>query len=123
VKGNPKARQEWAVAQVKKAISASANMGITAHATFSGGLAWPYLYPWPQRPAGLIETAFDELAKRWQPILDHAEDCGVDICYEIHPGEDLHDGVTFEMFLERTGHHSRACMLYDTTHYVLQWLD
>ena len=123
VKGNPKARQEWAVTQVKKAISASTNMGITAHATFSGGLAWPYLYPWPQRPEGLIETAFDELAKRWQPILDHAEDCGVDICYEIHPGEDLHDGVTFEMFLERTGHHSRACMLYDPSHYVLQCLD
>ena len=97
--------------------------GITAHATFSGALAWPYVYPWPQRPAGLIETAFDELAKRWTPILDHAEDCGVDVCYEIHPGEDLHDGITYEMFLERTGNHARACMLYDPSHYVLQCLD
>ena len=123
VRGNPKARQEWAVDQVKKALSASKNMGITAHATFSGALAWPYVYPWPQRPAGLIETAFDELATRWTPILDHAEECGVDVCYEIHPGEDLHDGVTYEMFLERTGNHARACMLYDPSHYVLQCLD
>ncbi|MEM6322462.1 MAG: sugar phosphate isomerase/epimerase [Pseudomonadota bacterium] len=123
VRGNPKARQEWAVDQVKKALSASHNMGIGAHATFSGALAWPYIYPWPQRPAGLIETAFDELAKRWVPILDHAESCGVDVCYEIHPGEDLHDGVTYEMFLERTGNHARACMLYDPSHYVLQCLD
>lgn len=123
VRGNPKARQEWAVDQVKKALSASRNMGISAHATFSGALAWPYVYPWPQRPAGLIETAFDELARRWRPILDHAEDCGVDVCYEIHPGEDLHDGVTYEMFLERTGNHARACMLYDPSHYVLQCLD
>ncbi|MEO1154295.1 MAG: sugar phosphate isomerase/epimerase, partial [Pseudomonadota bacterium] len=92
-------------------------------ATFSGALAWPYIYPWPQRPAGLIETAFDELAARWKPILDHAEDCGVDVCYEIHPGEDLHDGITYEMFLERTGNHARACMLYDPSHYVLQCLD
>ena len=99
VRGNPKARQEWAVNQVKMAISASKNMGINAHATFSGALAWPFLYPWPQRPAGLIETAFAELAKRWTPILNHADENGVDICYEIHPGEDLHDGVTFEMFL------------------------
>ena len=98
-------------------------MGISAHATFSGALAWPYVYPWPQRPAGLIETAFDELASRWRPILDHAEDCGVDVCYEIHPGEDLHDGVTYEMFLERIGNHARACMLYDPSHYVLQCLD
>jgi sugar phosphate isomerase/epimerase len=81
------------------------------------------LYPWPQRPAGLVETAFDELARRWQPILDHAEECGVDACYEIHPGEDPHDGVSFEMFYDRTKHHSRACMLYDPSHYVLQCLD
>ncbi len=123
VRGNAKARQEWAVDQVKKALSASKNLGISAHATFSGALAWPYVYPWPQRPAGLIETAFDELASRWVPILDHAEDCGVDVCYEIHPGEDLHDGVTYEMFLERAGNHARACMLYDPSHYVLQCLD
>ena len=123
VRGNPKARQEWAVDQVKKSISASQNMGIGAHATFSGALAWPYIYPWPQRPAGLVEAAFDELASRWRPILDHAEDCGVDVCYEIHPGEDLHDGISYEMFLERTDNHPRACMLYDPSHYVLQALD
>lgn len=123
VRGNPKARQAWAVDQVKMALSASKHMGIGAHATFSGALAWPYVYPWPQRPAGLVETAFDELAARWLPILNHAEDCGVDVCYEIHPGEDLHDGITFEMFLERTGNHTRANMLYDPSHYVLQCLD
>ena len=123
VHGDPKARQAWAVDQVKLALSASKNMGMTDHVSFSGALAWPYLYPWPQRPAGLIETAFDELAARWKPILDYADEMGVDICYEIHPGEDLHDGVTFEMFLERVAGHPRANMLYDPSHYVLQCLD
>ena len=123
VHGNPAARQKWAVDQVMKAISASANMGIKNHVSFSGALAWPYVYPWPQRPAGLVETAFDELAKRWRPILDHAEDNDVNVCYEIHPGEDLHDGVTFEMFLERVDNHTRCNMLYDPSHYVLQCLD
>ncbi|CAN0580434.1 unnamed protein product [Ectocarpus sp. 12 AP-2014] len=123
VHGNPDARQAWAVDQVMKAITASKNMGLTAHATFSGALAWPYIYPWPQRPAGLVEAAFDELAKRWRPILDHAEENGVDVCYEIHPGEDLHDGISFEMFLERVGNHARANMLYDPSHYVLQHMD
>lgn len=123
VRGNPKARQAWAVDQVKLALAASHNMGLTEHATFSGALAWPYVYPWPQRPAGLIETAFDELAGRWRPILDYADQMGVDVCYEIHPGEDLHDGVTFEMFLERLNNHPRCNMLYDPSHYVLQCLD
>ncbi|MFN3663389.1 sugar phosphate isomerase/epimerase family protein [Yoonia sp.] len=123
VRGNPKARQAWAVDQVKLALTASQNMGINTLASFSGALAWPFVYPWPQRPAGLVEAAFDELATRWLPILNHAEDSGVDICYEIHPGEDLHDGISFEMFLERVNNHGRANMLYDPSHYVLQCLD
>lgn len=123
VRGDPAKRRAWAVEQVTKALTASKHLGIGAMASFSGALAWPYLYPWPQRPAGLVEAAFDELAKRWRPLLDHAEECGVDVCYEIHPGEDLHDGVTFEMFLERVGGHARCNMLYDPSHYVLQCLD
>lgn len=123
VHGDPKARQEWAVDQVRKAITASKNLGIGAMASFSGSLAWQYVYPWPQRPPGLIDTAFGELARRWRPILDHAEENGVDVCYEIHPGEDLFDGTTYEMFLERVDNHPRACMLYDPSHYVLQCLD
>lgn len=123
VRGDPEARREWAVDQVGLALRASAQMGLSAMATFSGALAWPYLYPWPQRPAGLIETAFDELARRWRPLLDIADSHGVDICYEIHPGEDLFDGATFEMFLDRVGGHARAKMLYDPSHYVLQCLD
>ncbi len=123
VRGNPKARAAWAAEQVKLCLSASRNLGLSAMATFSGALCWPFLYPWPQRPAGLVETAFEELARRWRPILDHAEDCGIDVAYEIHPGEDLHDGVTFEMFLERVNNHPRANMLYDPSHYVLQCLD
>jgi len=123
VRGNPKARQAWAVEQMMLAARASQNLGLTAHATFSGALAWPFVYPWPQRPAGLVETAFDELARRWRPILDAFDAAGVDVCYEIHPGEDLFDGTTFEMFLERVGNHPRANILYDPSHFVLQALD
>lgn len=123
VKNNPKARTEWAVQQVKWAGSASKNLGINAHATFSGALLWHTMYPWPQRQPGLVEMGFRELGKRWKPILDHFEDCGVDACYEIHPGEDLHDGITYEMFLEEVNNHPRACLLYDPSHFVLQQLD
>ena len=123
VRGNPAARQQWAVDQLLKAARASRNLGLSAHATFSGAFVWPYIYPWPQRPPGLVETAFDELAARWRPILDAFDEAGVDLCYEIHPGEDLHDGVSYEMFYERTGQHPRCCLLYDPSHFVLQQLD
>jgi sugar phosphate isomerase/epimerase len=123
VDGNPLARQEWAVDQLMKAARASRNLGLTAHATFSGALAWPFLYPFPQRPVGLIDTAFQELARRWRPILDAFDAAGVDVCYEIHPSEDLHDGITFEMFVDRVGGHKRANILYDPSHLLLQQLD
>lgn len=123
VHNNPKARTAWAVQQLNYAAQASRNLGLDAHATFSGALLWHTAYPWPQRPAGLVETGFTELAKRWKPILDVFDENGVDLCYEIHPGEDLHDGVTYEMFLEKVNNHRRACLLYDPSHFVLQCLD
>ncbi|MGV1957431.1 sugar phosphate isomerase/epimerase family protein [Agrobacterium sp. 22-214-1] len=123
LRGKPQARQEWAVNQLKYAAKASQHLGLKSHATFSGALAWPFVYPWPQRPAGLVELAFAELGKRWTPILDTFEENGVDLCYELHPGEDLHDGITFERFLEATGNHSRANILYDPSHFVLQAMD
>jgi sugar phosphate isomerase/epimerase len=123
VRGRPAARQVWAVEQLRLAARASRNLGLDAHATFSGALAWPFVYPWPQRPAGLVETAFAELARRWRPILDAFDEQGVDVCYEIHPGEDLHDGATFERFLDAVDGHPRCNILYDPSHMVLQALD
>lgn len=123
VHNNPRARTEWAVQQLKYAAKASQNLGLNAHATFSGSLLWHTVYPWPQRPAGLVEDGFKELANRWLPILNTFDDCGVDVCYEIHPGEDLHDGISYEMFLEKVNNHARACLLYDPSHFVLQCLD
>lgn len=123
LKGKPKERQQWAKEQLMFAAKASQNLGLNACATFSGALLWPTVYPWPQRPQGLVETGFAELAKRWKPILDEFDKCGVDLCYELHPGEDLHDGESYEMFLDAVNHHPRACLLYDPSHFLLQCMD
>ena len=121
--GRPEARREWAEQQLLLAARASANLGLDTHVTFSGALAWANFYPWPQRPHGMIEEAFAELARRWRPILDAFDAAGVDLAYEIHPGEDLHDGATFERFLDAVDGHPRATILYDPSHLLLQQLD
>ena len=123
LQGNPAARTAWAIEQVKFGAKASQNLGLTAHPTFSGSLLWHTFHPWPQRPAGLVEEGFKELAGRWEPILNYFDECGVDVCYEVHPGEDLFDGVTYELFLAAVHNHPRACLLYDPSHFVLQQLD
>ncbi len=123
LRGKPRERTAWAVEQLRLAAAASRNLGLVAHATFSGALLWHMMYPWPPRPAGLVQEGFAELAKRWRPILDAFDEVGVDVCYEIHPGEDLHDGVSFERFLEATGNHRRCKILYDPSHLLLQQMD
>jgi sugar phosphate isomerase/epimerase len=123
VRGNRKARQEWAVSQMVACAKASKNLGLTEHATFSGALAWPFWYPFPQRDQNLINEAFAELARIWTPILNVFDENGVDLCFEIHPTEDLYDGETFEMFYDAVGKHPRACINYDASHFVKQGLD
>ncbi|MEN9383097.1 MAG: hypothetical protein RL323_240 [Pseudomonadota bacterium] len=123
VRGNPTLRQQWAVEQMGYCARASKNLGVDRHVSFTGSLLWPYLYPYPQWPEGLVDEAFDELAKRWLPILNQFADNGVDLCFEVHPCEDVHDGLTFEMFLERVNNHPRCNILYDPSHFVLQQLD
>jgi sugar phosphate isomerase/epimerase len=123
LRGRPQARQSWAVDQLLLAARASTRLGLAAHATFSGSLLWPMTYPWPQRPRSLVEEGFAELARRWRPILERFDEAGVDLCYEIHPGEDLHDGATFERFLRELNGHARCCMLHDPSHLILQCID
>lgn len=123
VKGDSKARTAWAIEQLHCAAKASANLGLTSHATFSGSLLWPMVYPWPQRPDGLVDQGFAELGKRWLPILNAFDEAGVDLCFELHPGEDLHDGASFERFLVEVNDHPRASILYDPSHLLLQQMD
>ncbi|PRD12552.1 sugar phosphate isomerase/epimerase family protein [Pantoea coffeiphila] len=123
LRDDPAARQLWAAEKLQQAAAASEKLGLKSHATFSGALAWPYFYPWPPRKEALIDTAFNELAARWQPILDCFDRHGVDVCYELHPSEDLHDGVTFDRFLAAVDHHPRCNILFDPSHMLLQQMD
>jgi sugar phosphate isomerase/epimerase len=120
---DPIARRRWAERRLELAIDACAALGVKRLVTFSGALAWAFFYPYPPQPPGLIDAAFAELAKRWRPLLDRAERAGVEICYELHPGEDLHDGATFERFLAAVDHHPCAKILFDPSHAILQHLD
>jgi sugar phosphate isomerase/epimerase len=118
-----RSRTAWAQDQLRKSIAAARRMGTQTIPVLSGGFAWHLAYPWPQRPPGLIDEAFDELARLWLPLLDAAHEAGVSFAFELHPGSDLFDGATFETFLERVNDHPAACLNYDASHFLLQQLD
>ena len=117
------ARTEWAAGELKKCILASEHLGLRNIPVLSGGFMWHLMYPWPQRPPGVVEEGFKELARRWRPLLDMARDKGRVFGYELHPGSDVYDGATFELFLEHTDDHEAACINYDPSHFLLQQLD
>lgn len=117
--GNATALAEWASTRAKMSVAAARNFGFDRVGGFSGTSIFHLVYPWPQRPKGLVEAAFRALAKAWLPIFDYAEKLGVDVCFELHPGEDLMDGDTFNQFLSYIKHHSRCNILLDLSHMVL----
>ncbi len=121
LRGN--ARTEWAAGELKKCVLAAAHLGTRTIPVLSGGFAWHMVYPWPQRPQGIIAEAFKELARRWRPLLDLAHEKGLVFGFELHPGSDVYDGATYEMFLEHTHNHPAACINYDPSHFLLQQLD
>ncbi|HEX2556107.1 MAG TPA: sugar phosphate isomerase/epimerase family protein [Microvirga sp.] len=123
LRGNPARRTQWAFDQMLLSVKASARLGLDRLVTFSGSLLWPYLYPFPPVPAELVAAGFQELARRWRPVLDAGDREGVDICFELHPTEDLHDGSTFERFLALVDDHPRCRLLYDPSHLFLQHMD
>lgn len=121
---------EWGVEQTKRVIDASVNLGINAAVGFTGSLGWPYMYPWPQRPGGLVAELFRELAARWAPIVEYAHDRNVLLAFELHPDEDVHDGTTFERFHDALTKQGLSPSVvddvginYDPSHLVLQQLD
>ncbi len=120
---NDSQRQAWATEQLLKTIEASVNFGTNNISVLSGGLAWPYLYPWPQRSKRLIDEAFQELARRWKPLLDAAANKGITFGFELHPGSDLCDGATFTRFLDLLSGHPAVGITYDASHFLLQQLD
>lgn len=119
IRRDRKAVKEWAQERAKNVVRATRNFGFDRVAMFSGTYLFPFLYPWPQRPQGLVEAGFNALAKDWLPILDLADQLGVDLCYELHPGEDLMCGDTFNRFLPYVKNHPRCKILLDLSHMVL----
>ena len=123
LRGRPDGRRDWSIHILQCCARASARLGLGAHVSFPGNLVWPYMYPGGWRPAGIVEDGFAELGRRWRPLLDIFEENGVDLAFEVHAAQDIHDGLTFERFRAAVGEHQRCTMLFDPSHFVLQQLD
>ncbi|OGV54419.1 MAG: AP endonuclease [Lentisphaerae bacterium GWF2_44_16] len=121
--GNPEAKREWAIEQMKLSAKAAANLGVKVVNGFTGSSIWHYLYSFPPVSAQMVEDGFKQFAKLWNPILDVFRDCGVKFALEVHPTEIAYDIVTAKRALEAIGKRPEFGFNFDPSHLLWQMID
>lgn len=119
VKGRPDAIVAWATGEVKAAAHAAANMGCKVVTCFMGSPVWRYWYSFPQTTESMIDEAYAEIVRRWSPIFDEFDACGVRFALEVHPTEIAFDYWTAKRLLDAFGGRKTLGFNFDPSH--LQW--
>lgn len=119
VKGKPDAIVAWAIEEMKATAHAARNMGCRVVTCFMGSPVWRYWYSFPQTTEAMIEDAYAEIVRRWNPIFDEFDACGVKFAMEVHPTEIAFDYWTAKRLLEAFDYRPTLGFNFDPSH--LQW--
>jgi len=117
--GNPEGVRQRAAKEMMDTARAAKALGVKVVNGFTGSSIWHLLYSFPPVPQSMIDAGFEDFAKRWIPILDVFDECGVDFCLEVHPTEIAFDFHTAEKAIEAVGGHKRFKFNFDPSH--IQW--
>ncbi len=120
VKGNPDAIVAWATEEMKLSARAAKNMGCKVVTCFMGSPIWRYWYSFPQTTEEMVENAYAEIVRRWTPILDVFDECGVRFALEVHPTEIAFDYYTAGRLLAAFGRRDTLGFNFDPSHLLWQ---
>lgn len=122
-KGNPEAKRRWAIKAMKNTARAAKNIGVKVVNGFTGSSIWHMIYSFPPVSDEMIDKGFEDFAKRWNPILDVFDKCGVKFALEVHPTEIAFDIVTAKRALEAIGNRKAFGFNFDPSHLHWQMID
>lgn len=122
-KGNPRAQRRWAIQAMKDTARAAKNMGVKVVCGFTGSSIWHLIYSFPPVSEKMVEDGFKDFARRWNPILDVFDKCGVTFALEVHPTEIAYDLVTARRALEAVGKRKAFGFNFDPSHLHWQMVD
>lgn len=122
-KGNSDAKRRWAVKAMKDTARAAKNLGVKVVNGFTGSSIWHLIYSFPPVSEDMIEKGFDDFAKRWNPILDVFDQCGVRFALEVHPTEIAFDIITARRALKAIGNRKTFGFNFDPSHLHWQMID
>lgn len=122
-KGDPQAKTEWAVAEMKRTAQAAQKLGVGVVNGFTGSSIWPLLYSFPPVSAKQIAAGYELLAERWNPILDVFKQCDVKFALEVHPTEIAFDIYSAQRALEALDRRAEFGFNFDPSHLHWQGID
>ena len=118
--GDPEGVRQRAAAEMKVTAQAARNIGVSVVNGFTGSSIWHLLYSFPPVTPEMIEEGYKDFAKRWRPILNEFDKCGVNFGLEDHPTEIAFDIASAERALKAVGNHKRFGFNFDPSHLVYQ---
>lgn len=121
--GDPEGVRQRAAEEMKNTARAAKRLGVSVVNGFTGSSIWHMLYSFPPTPESMIDAGFEDFAKRWKPILDVFQECGVKFALEVHPTEIAFDISSAERALEAVDHHPAFGFNYDPSHLGYQGVD
>ncbi len=121
--GDAEAKRKWAIGCMKNSAKAAQNMGVKVVNGFTGSSIWHMLYSFPPVSEAMVEAGFADFAKRWNPILDVFDECGVRFALEVHPTEIAFDLVTARRALAAVGGRKAFGFNFDPSHLHWQMVD
>ena len=121
--GDPAGVTERAIEEMKNTARAAQKFGVSIVNGFTGSSIWHLNYSFPPVTPAMIDTGFDLLAERFNPILDVYGECGVKFALEVHPTEIAFDIYTAERALDALDHREEFGFNFDPSHLHWQGVD
>jgi len=121
--GNPQEVPQRAAEEMMATVRVTQKLGAGVLAGFTGSSLWSYVGGYPPATAAEVGAGFQDLARKWNPILDLCRDCGVRFALEVHPGQLAFDLYSAEMALDALGGREEFGFTFDPSHLHWQGID
>jgi sugar phosphate isomerase/epimerase len=118
--GDPVGVGQRAAEEVMATARAAQKLGASVLAGFTGSPVWSYVVGWPHPDVDVVPGAMQEFARRFHPILDVCQECGLRYAFEVHPGQLAFDLYTSEMVLDALDGREEFGFTLDPSH--LHWI-
>ncbi|MDL2272460.1 sugar phosphate isomerase/epimerase, partial [Desulfovibrio sp. OttesenSCG-928-I05] len=117
------AMREWGISQVKLAVQAAHNLGVTVLVGFMGSPIWPYWYSYPPTTQALLDEGYAEIKALWDPLFDAMDKLGIRFALEVHPTDIAFDFYSSHKLLDVFEHRETLGFTMDPSHFVWQGMN